>query len=72
MSMERAPEELDFMQFGTLKMIFMEQVLYLKSPPHCIHYPSVTATLPLYLLLPSSRCPFLCHRSPQNINLAAV
>ncbi len=26
MSMERAAEELDFMQFGTLKLMFVEQV----------------------------------------------
>jgi hypothetical protein len=41
MSMERAPEELDFMQFGTLKMIFMEQV------PHATtHFTSSPLTAP--------------------------
>ena len=30
LSMDRAPEELDFMQYGTLKMIYMEQVCMAK------------------------------------------
>ena len=36
MSMERAAEELDFMQFGTLKLMFVEQVHIVRRLVRCV------------------------------------